>query len=351
MHVHHLSHIDLDGYGCQFVASHFFKKIDFYNANYGKEVGAKLEEIARHTKEARPKEILWLITDLNLTLTECAFLEERAAQLAQENKKVTILLLDHHISGSDCAQKYPWYYLDNERSATKITYETLLERFGLQAKKEAHTPWMREFVEVVNAIDLWKEESPCFELGKVLMRMVVETKELNRYMFDREHRDYKFGMIKAAKRYLFDSKGHIRLDNAMHAMKKRLLLGKVNEETLDNIASLRQVTLLGTKRESCMIEYRGHKGFLSYSMGSVSVLANAFLRAYPEFDFFMDVGPRGSVSLRANHRCDVSRLSAELFGGGGHKNAAGGRIEGFKESFLYDEVKKNIEQMIKEKTQ
>lgn len=356
MQVFHLSHIDLDGYACQFVSLHFFKNILFFNANYGKEVGAKLEEIARNTLLSKEREILWLITDLNLTPAECAFLEERAQKLEELGKRVKIMLLDHHISGSESAEKYLWYKLDNERCATKITFMTLSEEFQkgdfcglgspnvLVASKE-----MGEFVEMVNAIDLWHEESPYFELGKVFMRMIVETKELNRYMFDVEHREYKFGMLKEAWQYLLDSRGHIRLDNAIHGMKKRLLHGEVEQDTLDNIASAYQVALLGQKRESCTVKYRDYKGFLSYSMGSISVLANEFLRTFIEFDFFMDVGTRGQVSLRANNRCDVSAMSAELFGGGGHKNAAGGRIEGFKESFLYAEVKSAVEKIIKEK--
>ena len=45
MRVYHLSHTDLDGYGCQLVSQCFFENVVFYNANYGKEVLAKIEEI------------------------------------------------------------------------------------------------------------------------------------------------------------------------------------------------------------------------------------------------------------------------------------------------------------------
>ncbi|MCQ2646819.1 3',5'-cyclic-nucleotide phosphodiesterase, partial [Helicobacter pylori] len=37
MQVYHLSHIDLDGYACQLVSKQFFKNIQCYNANYGRE--------------------------------------------------------------------------------------------------------------------------------------------------------------------------------------------------------------------------------------------------------------------------------------------------------------------------
>ena len=45
MKVFHLSHTDLDGYGCQFIAKEFFSHITFYNANYGREVLVRLNNI------------------------------------------------------------------------------------------------------------------------------------------------------------------------------------------------------------------------------------------------------------------------------------------------------------------
>ena len=76
------------------------------------------------------------------------------------------------------------------------------------------------------------------------------------------------------------------------------------------------------------------------------MLANLFLRTNSEYDFYLDVNPRGNVSLRANGNCDVSEMSRELFNGGGHKNASGGKIEGFKESFSYVDIKSQIEYIL-----
>ena len=42
-------------------------------------------------------------------------------------------------------------------------------------------------------------------------------------------------------------------------------------------------------------------------------------------------------------------MSAECVGGGGHPNAAGGRIQGFKEQFRYDKVKLQMEDMLANK--
>jgi oligoribonuclease NrnB/cAMP/cGMP phosphodiesterase (DHH superfamily) len=55
------------------------------------------------------------------------------------------------------------------------------------------------------------------------------------------------------------------------------------------------------------------------------------------------------MSLRANNQVSVAQISKEWCGGGGHPNAAGGRIQGFKEQFRYDKVKQQIEAIINQK--
>ncbi len=68
MKLYHLSHIDLDGYGCQYLTNLCFKEKNFYNANYGSEVSARINEIIENIKDEKDdnKERLILITDLNL---------------------------------------------------------------------------------------------------------------------------------------------------------------------------------------------------------------------------------------------------------------------------------------------
>ncbi|MDX1296029.1 MAG: phosphoesterase, partial [Sulfurimonadaceae bacterium] len=68
-----------------------------------------------------------------------------------------------------------------------------------------------------------------------------------------------------------------------------------------------------------------------------------------EYDFIVDVSYRGTMSLRANNKVDVSLIAKEWAGGGGHPNASGGRIQGFKEQYRYDRVKYQIERLIAEK--
>lgn len=350
MEVYHLSHIDLDGYGCQMVSGEFYRHafkdygLHYFNANYGKEVGERLEQIYKQIKaQSVGREAHILVSDLNLTLEECERLMQVVLELNLSGFSVTFEVLDHHKSGQECAQKYDWYVLDTKRCATKIVYDTLLERYGVCDSTKV---WLEPMVEMINSVDLWLEDTTFFEFGKVAMRLIVEAKELNRFMFDDEDREYKLALLRESAQFLSKSNGHILLDNAILEMKKCFLKGSLLSDTLDNLISKYQSELLRQKAELCSVYWRGYRGFLSYSIGNISVLANLFLKNNPQFDFFLDVSARGNVSLRANNACDVSILAKRCFNGGGHANASGGKIDGFKESFVYADIKESVQEFL-----
>ncbi|WP_104697332.1 MULTISPECIES: DHH family phosphoesterase [unclassified Helicobacter] len=352
MQVYHLSHIDLDGYGCQYIAREFFDKIEFFNANYGKEILARLNHIfhcIQHSQTSKlqekfrtktPQKFLILITDLNLSLQECKILQEKVELMRMEGKDIEICLLDHHISGEESAKSFHWYYLDTQRCATKITYETLKQKYPL--KNPSNEKLLEKITEMINSIDIWKEDGYGFEFGKVALSLIANSNELNRFMFEDSHHNYKLKLLDSIKDFIELENGPVAFDNSIFMLKKIALGGDPQNQTMDNIVSNAQVNLLESKKDLCTITYQGKKGFLSYSMGGISVLANLFLKRNSEYDFYIDVNFKGNVSLRANGNCDVNLLSKECFNGGGHKNASGGRIDGFKESFLYSDIKEQV---------
>jgi len=343
MNIHHLSHIDLDGYSCQLVMKYTPYNISNYNANYGAEVKSKLDLILENIRKANQPATI-LITDLNLTADESRWLSSEVAKMNHAGNKITLTLLDHHGSGEESAKKHDWYYLDVERCATKITYDYVKEHFEFDEPS-----WMNKYVNVVNAVDLWKqEEVENFEYGKVCMRLVTETRELNRVMFAEEDSHYKLSLLLEATKLLNEENAAILLDEKIHSIKKDFFR-ESKDNTLDNLATKYVVALLGNKRSTHTIYYKGYRGFLSYGIGNTSIVGNGFLLAYPEYDFIVDVSYRGTMSLRANNQVSVAQISKEWANGGGHPNAAGGRIMGFKEQFRYDKVKQQIEALINDK--
>jgi len=343
MNIHHLSHIDLDGYSCQLVMKYTPYNITNYNANYGAEVKSKLDLMLENIRKANEPATI-MITDLNLTADESRWLSNEVNKMNQSSKKITLTLLDHHGSGEESAKKHDWYFLDVERCATKITYDYVKENFEFD-----EPVWMEKYVNVVNAVDLWKqEEVENFEYGKVCMRLVTETRELNRVMFAVEDSNYKLSLLLEATKLLDEDNAAILLDERIHAIKKEFFR-EDKDNTLDNLATKYVVGLLGSKRNTHTIYYKGYRGYLSYGVGNTSIVGNGFLLAYPEYDFIVDVSYRGTMSLRANYQVSVAQISKEWANGGGHPNAAGGRIMGFKEQFRYDKVKQQIEMLISDK--
>ncbi len=332
MKVYHLSHIDLDGYSCQLITKRCFKNINYYNSNYGKEIDQRVGQIIDDIVADNSQKALILITDLNLTLEQSKMLVDEVNELDLD---IEILLLDHHKSGQDCALEYDWYHLDVSRCATKITYDYFLEKgFDIGS--------LKRYVDVVNAVDIWLKQSSYFELGKVYMRVVSSSKEINRILFSKENSEYMFFLLEASMEYLEVEDGDIMLDDSLHSIKKRFFLRDRNS-TLENLVSEYIVEMLTYKRDELSVNYNGYRGVLTYSIGNSSIIGNEFLVKNPDFDFFIDINGRKNVSLRANNRVDVSLIAKKLFNGGGHANASGGRFDDFRDSFIYQEIRDQVQ--------
>ena len=334
--VFHLSHTDLDGYSCQLIADEVFKDIRFYNANYGKEISETLKILFSDIWLYGGKKNLVLITDLNLSAQQCEFLLKEAEK---SQRDIEFLLLDHHKTGQDCANRYDWYHLDSARSATKITYDYFVQKH----EKIKH---LEKFVDVVNAIDIWLSDSEYFELGKVCMKLVADSREINRVLFSPENSKYIFYLIKNSWQFFEKENPQIALDDNIHFMKKNFFRGEGDDDTIENLISNFVVDLLYSKKEDMSVYYKEYKGLLTYGIGNTTIIGNGFLLQNPDYDFFMDINSRKNVSLRGNNKADVSEIAKDLFGGGGHANASGGRYDAFVSSFSYTHVKAQIQNLM-----
>jgi len=148
---------------------------------------------------------------------------------------------------------------------------------------------MDKYVDIVNAVDLWKkDEHDNFEYGKVCMRLVNETRELNRVMFANADNAYKLALLEEAVKYISEENAPIVLDEKIHLIKKEFFKTDKND-TLDNLATKYIVKLLGKARDEKTIYYKGYKGFLSYAVGNTSIIGNGFLTTYKEYDFIVDL--------------------------------------------------------------
>lgn len=336
--LHHLSHTDLDGYSCQMVSAHYFNSIQFYNSNYGKEINECFNQILATIQTSVSEKHVILITDLNLTMDQAKEFESKVNIC---DKEIMMFVLDHHKTGQECADAFEWYFLDSSRCATKITYDFFSELYGKDEK-------LSHYVDVVNSVDIWLEDKPEFELGKVCMGLVSGAKEVNKIMFPEENSKYIFSLLTKAQEYFSCKEAHIALDDAIHGIKKSFFTTTTND-TLSNLVSAYNVILLTKNRDKMQISYKEYKGILTYNIGNVSVIGNDFLTANPDLDFFMDITSKKTISLRSNGKVDVSKIAAQIANGGGHHNASGGLLSNFKDAFIYDNIKSQVMSIIANK--
>ena len=344
-HVYHLSHIDLDGYGCQYLSAKCFEKIDCFNANYGPEVSARLGEIVKKIEQDKfiqgeETERLILITDLNLTTKEGNWIEKEAVRIGAK-----LQLLDHHATGAKAAERFAWYKLDTTRCATLITYAWLQEHYAFDKENR-----LSMIVKAINAIDIWVSDDALFEYGKVMLGMISGAREVNRILFPAQDRAFKLSLIEAAKERIEKENAPIQLDDDLHQIKKSFFREEKNN-TKDNLVAFYVTDLLTTDKQRLTINYKGYKGILGYNVGNTSIIGNTCMVENPDYDFYMDVNFRGNFSLRSNNKLDVSQMAAHIGNGGGHPNASGGKIEGYKDSFVYADVRKFVQNYIDEKCQ
>ena len=342
-HLYHLSHIDLDGYGCQYLSSQCFSNAEYYNANYGPEVSARLKEMVNKIEQDKflhgdKVEALILITDLNLTTKEGNWIEKEAIRIGAK-----LQLLDHHATGASAAERFAWYKLDTSRCATLITYDWLQEHYDFD-KENA----LASIVKAINAIDIWVSDDALFEYGKVMLGMISGAREVNRILFPAQDRAFKLSLIEAAKERVGKENSPIKLDDDLHQIKKSFFKDEVNN-TKDNLVAFYVTDLLTTDRQRLTISYKGYKGILGYNVGNASIIGNTCMLNNPDYDFYMDVNFRGNFSLRSNNKLDVSQMAAHIGNGGGHPNASGGKIDGYKDSFVYADVRKFVQNYIDEK--
>ncbi|WP_321314184.1 phosphoesterase [Halarcobacter sp.] len=334
----HLSHTDLDGYSCQLITKEYFKKGFYYNANYGIEVKLNIKKMLQDIEAFKDEEILFLITDLNLTIQESKDLNKSITKLNENGFKIKLQLLDHHATGQKSADDYEWYYLDTSRCAAKITYAYMNETFN--GFDEETKKWLAPLVFCINAIDIWVDiDTDGFEFGKVLLSMVSRVREINNILFPDLNRDFRLYLLKESAKFLNQENAHIKLDNEVHFMKKEFLKQDEQDDTIDNLSAKYLVKSLESLKEKLTVTYKGHKGLLTYTLGSISIPANAFLVANEDYDFFIDISRKGNTSFRADGKVNVSLIAQKLADGGGHPNASGCRFDDFKETIDYDVVK------------
>lgn len=317
MKIYSLSHTDLDGYGSQFVLDTFYDNIKYYNADYG-DVGDVLDDIMKVIE----KDDILYITDLNLTLDLAEKLNSHKI-----DKGFNLQLLDHHITGYDAFEKYEWYYLDTNICATKITYQYLKD---LNPRIVSN---IEEIVDMINVYDMWLKKDKLFRKSQLLSNLIYENK-----IDSNKNSQFMISLIKKTglllqdwsvqevERYIpaiiCDELGNLTKNKHMKQfieskdIATTVKLGTFPAETLNDRICLTKnidgVDVIFFKD----ISSRTSQYAFDYLLDSYSYKENVLVKYNSK-----------NQTLSCRSRNGKAVAIAKLFGGGGHADAAGAKLE------------------------
>lgn len=381
--IYQLSHIDLDGYGAQWVTTSLSRLIraqitfKYYNANYGSELVEVLDQLLEDIKGDKTQRILLLITDLNLPLEVADKLVATLEEInSSRQTKVELQLFDHHITGREVQEKYPsWYHLDESKSGTLITFHKFIPMIHAKyplIQADLPTPQELEYKQVfehfamiVNAYDMWLQDDRYFELAKVFSSMIFDISTPAKSFFNETLTKVKLlALSKMYMMYYGVTQGddtspldelRVMLDRGVYDILRECysdlaqagdIVDVLNvypsttpKETLSNIEADVNISLLTRMKSSLELSLpNGQRGVIVFKVGDISTTGNLFLKRNPEYLFYMELSTSGtegeySVKLRSVGELSVANMCKVLFQGGGHVNAAGGRFMSSSKNF------------------
>lgn len=317
----HLTHIDLDGFGCAAVTAKVFGgRVTHIQSNYEPELSYRLGEAVVMAEEEANKgnKTLLLVTDLGLT-------ESQAAKLNEVSKiaNLDVMVVDHHKLPWDVSV-YPWYTL-------RIGYAATDTLHALLSGAHIGTSLMCKFVHIVDNYDLFKDRSSEeFALGKLLTEFILEADT----RFPREavpglYLNYTLGGIKALFEAFAAGKTVAEIDDERNRIVKSVMGKDAAKMTLKDACDLLLAREIA-KRPVC-VDRDGYKYIATYALKGYSDVAAQVLAERTDIDYFVNLSTTGYLGFRSRTGgTDVQAIAAR-FGGGGHACAAGGKLTTFKQ--------------------
>ena len=327
----HISHNDLDGYGCQYITSFLFDNIEYYNIDY-KDINDVIENLKN------------VHTDTNIIITDLSFNKQQFKLLLEKFYKNKVLFIDHHKSTRKAFEEFlyennfqlpaNWNIIINTKySATKRTYYYYI--LQNQKLKEEYFK-----INLIDIYDLWKTEEELFNKSIFYSNLIF----MNFPLFETEKRKLNFFLIKKIGKLL--EKNNVRniekdLNNIIYQFLKQEFQTEIEHlrkeiKDIDNLDIKTFTAMLQFKKilensekitkEIYLIENL-HPDILQY--GTLLLFKQnkklVLLNLTRKENFY-------KISIRSNNKNAIK--IAELLGGGGHNNAAGAIFKGSKEEII-----------------
>ena len=346
MRLTQITHHDLDGYGASTVAAACATVERVIHVPRYSDVGPVFEDEIKRLGRAAESEVL-LMTDLGLEEQTIAGLKKFAAlnRRRAEGEKHRLVVLDHHASSLDQLRRLGLepaadparsglHRVDLNDPAIAILIEEdicatrmAFDHRALFATREPDAD-LSSLLSAVDALDLWRKESPDFRGGLALDELFWDVVSSYVPVGHPWHERFVSDILLAAALALRDGASPAELEQRATAIRIAVVDGLLRDAPDDDPTLTTRMRLArALARSDTLFRPLKDGTLLSFALDS-----GTFQRVS---DLIMDAGRAkrvvnvqrmGNLSFRSN---DGTALDgARLFRGGGHRDAAGGRLQG-----------------------
>ncbi|MCJ2021353.1 dimethylmenaquinone methyltransferase [Methylobacterium sp. E-065] len=345
MRLTQITHHDLDGYGASTVAAACATVERVIHVPRYSDVGPVLEDEVKRLGRAAEGETL-LMTDLGLEEQTIAGLKKFAAlnRRREEGRKHRLVVLDHHASSLDQLRRLGLdpsadagrpglnrvdmedpeiaILIEEDICATRMTFE----HRALFATHEPQTD-LTSLLAAIDAVDIWRKDSPAFRGGLALDEMFWEAVSSFVPVGHPWHDRFVSDILLAAAETLRTGASPAELEQRATAIRTGVVEALLRDAPDDDPALTTRMRLArALARSDALFRPLKDGTLLSFALDS-----GTFQRVS---DLIMDAGRAtrvvnvqrmGTLSFRSNNGTALD--GARLFRGGGHRDAAGGRLQ------------------------
>jgi oligoribonuclease NrnB/cAMP/cGMP phosphodiesterase (DHH superfamily) len=340
-----ITHHDLDGYGASTIVGRFVPVSRIVHVPRYSDVGPVVEGELKRLGRTRQPETL-ILTDLGLEPVAVTFIRNFAAMNRgrAEAERHRLIVLDHHASSIDRLREQTLepvpeaddpgvmrfdlddpaivVLIDEGRCATKLAYRrrTLYAPDAIEGDAD-----LLALVEAVDAVDLWRKDRPTFAGGHALDEVFWDNVSNLVPIGHAWHDRFVSDLLVALAGRLRAGASPAELEAGVGAIRTGIVDGYLAGDETDDPRLTTRMRIARVLARSDLFQPLSDGTYLSFGLDS-----GTFQRVS---DLIMDAGKAkrvlnvqrtGNMSFRSND--ETALEGARRFRGGGHKDAAGGKL-------------------------
>lgn len=350
MTITQLTHHDLDGYGASTVARAYAEVSRVAHVSRYTDVGPVVETELKRLRRVEQPEML-LMTDLGLEPVAVTFIKAFAAMNAKRgpDRSHRLIVLDHHASSVDqlaaqglgpaAAEVADGPHLkrfslddpaivvmvDTSRCATRLAYDHR-DLYASMTPDAETAAALATLVGAVDAVDLWRKDDPIFRPARVLDEMFWDSVSGFIPLAHPWHDGFVGRLLLGMAARLSKGAAPSGIEREAGSIRMQIIdamLADEPDDDRDMTVRMRIAPVLA--RSPDLFQSLGGGAKLSFGLeaGTFQRVSDALMESGAA-TLVINVQRSGSMAFRSNNETALD--AARKFNGGGHKDAAGGRL-------------------------